>query len=53
MLDVTNIEAHVGDEIFILDRNNPLKKYAQILHSSAYEVMTKFGNMRAKRVLED
>lgn len=53
MLDVTNVETCVGDEIYILDRNNPLKKYAQILHSSSYEVMTKFGNMRAKRIVED
>lgn len=52
MLDISATKAKVGDEIYILDSNNPLKKYADTLGSSEYEVMTKFGTMRAERIID-
>ncbi len=51
MLDVTNTKLKKGDSISILNAINPLKLYADYLHTSEYEVMTKFSYMRAKRII--
>ena len=48
MLDITNIKTKKGDEIFILDENNPLKIYANHANISEYEVMCNFSHIRAK-----
>lgn len=49
MIDITNIKTKKGDEIFILDENNPLKIYANHSNISEYEVMCKFSHIRATR----
>ena len=48
MLDITNIKTKKGDEIFILDENNPLKNYSNYANISEYEVMCNFSHVRAK-----
>ena len=53
MIDITEAGGVVGDEIFVIDKYNPIKKFAQMLNSSEYEVMTKFANMRADRIIVD
>ena len=53
MLDVTDVNVNIDEDIYILDRNNTLYKYAQMLNTTEYEVMTKFNQMRAERIIED
>jgi len=48
MLDVTNVKTKKGDEIFIINENNPLKNYANHSNLSEYEVMCNFSHVRAK-----
>lgn len=50
MLDISNSKIKKGDEIYILNKFNSLKQYANYLETSEYEIMTKFSNMRAKRI---
>lgn len=47
MLDVTNTSLKKGDKVKILSPANPLKLYADYSSTSEYEVMCKFGNIRA------
>ncbi len=49
MLDITGLKLKKGDSIYILDANNPLKRYSDYNNSSEYEVMTKFSNIRARK----
>ncbi len=49
MLDVTGTDLKKDDSIYILDTINSLRLYADYIHSSEYEVMTKFSYMRARR----
>ena len=51
MLDVTKTQLKKGDELFVLNKFNSLKNYADYLGVSEYEVMTKFSYMRAARTL--
>ncbi len=52
MLDISNLGLKVGDEIAILNKENPLEKYAKYARTSEYEIMTKFSFMRAKRIIK-
>lgn len=52
MLDITNSKLKKGDEIYILNKFNPLQLYANYCGGSAYEVMTKFSHIRADRILD-
>lgn len=51
MLDVTNVKIKKGDEIYLVNKYNSLKKFAEYLSTSEYEVMTKFSYSRAKRII--
>ncbi len=51
MLDVTKTNFKKGDEIYLLNKFNPLKAYADYAETSVYEVMTKFSHMRAEKIL--
>ncbi len=51
MLDVTDLNLKKGDEIYILNKSNSLKQYADYLETSEYEIITKFSHIRAKRYL--
>ena len=52
MLDVSNLKPKLYDEIEILNEKNSLKKYADYIGTSEYEVGTKFINIRAKTVIK-
>lgn len=47
MLDVTNTTLKKGDKVKILSPANPLKLYADYAGTTEYEVMCKFGHIRA------
>lgn len=49
MLDVSKTDIKKGDEIYILDKFNSLKSYANFSNTIEYEVMTKFSSIRARR----
>ena len=51
MLDITNTQIKKGDEIYLLNKSNSLKLYAEYAETSPYEIMTKFKNARAERIL--
>ena len=51
MLDVSNLKVKKGDEIYLLNKFNSLNNYAEYLETSSYEIMTKFSNARAERVV--
>ncbi len=51
MLDVGNTALKKGDKIYILNSANPLSNYANHSSTSEYEVMCKFGSIRAERIL--
>lgn len=51
MLDISKTELKKGDELFILNKFNSLKSYAEHAEINEYEVMTNFSRMRAKRIL--
>lgn len=51
MIDVTNVDIKKEDYIYILNKDNPLKNYAQHLKISEYQVMCNFSNMRARRLI--
>lgn len=51
MLDITNTNIKKGDEIYILNKFNSLKMYADYLCTSEYEIMTKFSHLRGKRII--
>lgn len=51
MLDVSKMNIKKGDELFILNKFNSLQSYAKYVNSSPYEVMCKFSQMRAERIL--
>ncbi len=52
LLDVTKVDIKKGDEIYILDRFNSIKSYADFINTIEYEVMTKFSNLRASRKID-
>ncbi|MBQ9795800.1 MAG: alanine racemase [Clostridia bacterium] len=51
MLDISDTFLKKGDEIYLLDKFNSLKLYADHLNTSEYEIMTKFSFIRAKRII--
>jgi len=51
MLDVTNLNIKKGDELYLLNKFNPISLYSNYVVSSPYEVLTKFSNMRAIRTI--
>ena len=53
MLDITKTNLKKDDRISILNSANPLSLYANYSSTSEYEVMCKFGNLRADRLVEN
>ena len=53
MLDIGNTALKKGDKIYILNSANPLNLYSKHASTSEYEVMCKFGSIRADRILTD
>ena len=51
MIDLTQSETKKGDEIYMINKFNPLTVYADYLETSVYEVSTKFSKMRAERII--
>lgn len=51
MLDVSKLEIKKGDEIYLVNKYNSLKMYADYLNTNEYEVGCKFANLRANRIL--
>ena len=51
MLDISKTTLKKGDELFLLNKFNPLSLYADFIETSQYEVSTKFSHMRAERVM--
>jgi len=51
MIDVTNVKIKKGDELFVLNKFNTLADYAKYSKTSEYEIMCKFSNMRAERII--
>lgn len=51
MLDITNVNVKKEDYIYILNKYNPLKSYANYLKISEYQVMCNFSKMRANRLI--
>ncbi len=51
MLDISKTQLKKGDELFVLNKFNSLKSYAEHVGISEYEVMTNFSYFRAKRIL--
>ena len=53
MLDISKTKLKLGNKISILNKKNNLKKYAKYLKTSEYEMLTKFSNIRAKRIIKN
>lgn len=51
MIDITETDLKKGDEIYVLNKFNSLKFYADYLNTSEYEIMTRFSKIRANKVL--
>lgn len=51
MIDITNKGIKKGSELSICNKFNSLKRYADYSHTHEYEVMTKFSQLRAKRIV--
>ena len=51
MLDVTDVNIKVGEDIYILNKKNTLFNYAKYLNTSPYEIGTNFSKIRAKKYL--
>ncbi len=51
MLDVSDVNVKKGDEIFILNKFNSLKSYANFIETSPYEIATNFSSVRADRII--
>lgn len=51
LIDITNTDIKKGEEIYILNKFNSLNHYAEYLETTPYEIMTKFKNMRAEKIL--
>jgi len=51
MVDISKTNLKKGDEIYILNKFNSLKAYADYAEISSYEVMCYFSRMRANRVI--
>ena len=51
MVDVTDIKIKKEDYVYLLNKDNPLKNYANYLNVSEYQVMCNFSKMRASRLV--
>ena len=51
MLDVTNVNIKKEDCIYVLNKYNPLKNYANYLKISEYQVMCNLSKLRANRLI--
>jgi len=51
MIDVSKTSIKKGDDLFVLNKFNSLKSFSKYINSSPYEVMTKFSQIRAERVI--
>lgn len=51
MLDVSKLDVKKGDELYVLNSSNSLKKYSTYMRLSPYQVMTNFSKMRAVRMV--
>lgn len=51
MIDISDSELKKGDEIYLLNKFNSLKKYAEYLGTTDYEVGVKFSHIRASRII--
>lgn len=51
MIDVSKLKLKKGDKIYILNKFNPLNKFAKYSRTSEYEVMTNFSKIRAVRIV--
>ncbi len=51
MLDISHTKITKKDTVPILNKHNNLLKYANYLKTHVYEVSTKFGQIRAKRII--
>jgi len=49
MLDVTNINCVVGDEIYVFSEHNPITEMAKITNTISYELLTSYSP-RVKRI---
>ena len=51
MLDISKTRLKKGDEIYILNKFNSLKRYAIYDKTHEYEILTRFKNIRADKDL--
>lgn len=51
MIDITSTNIKKGDSVYLLNKQNPLSKYAKHSGLSEYEVMCNFSHIRASRSL--
>ena len=51
MLDVSKVNIKKGEEIYLLNKFNSLTKYSKHIGISEYEVMSRFSQLRCKRVV--
>lgn len=51
LVDISNFNIKKDDDVWILNNVNSLKKYANYLQISEYEMMTKFSNIRADIII--
>lgn len=49
MIDVSGIDAKIGDEVVVFDQNHPIDQLAQTLNTIPYEIMTSISS-RVKRI---
>ena len=52
LIDISNFDIQKGDDVWVLNNENSLKKYANYLQISEYEMMTKFSNIRADIIIK-
>ena len=51
MLDISNVKLKKGDDIYVLNKFNSLKYYANYDKTHEYEIITRFSHARATRKL--
>ena len=51
MVDVSDVKIKKEDYVYLLNKDNPLKNYANYLNVSEYQVMCNFSKMRAVRLV--
>jgi len=51
MVDVSDVKIKKEDYVYLLNKDNPLKNYANYLNVSEYQAMCNFSKMRASRLI--